>query len=339
MFVDRKGAIHYQHEYPSPKNSFGESLKESAFSETRRPTTRWAGSRIFFFTGDEDAFGHEGFSLVDVDPVSGNEAARIWFKGRDPDYTLDETISAAYYRRDDTTLDAVPFLDGQDLDFAVRNGYRPMAERLLAMGVSPTATDSLGWAPIHYAALGGHADVARLLLDRGAKRDDKTSDGWTPWMLALREQHDSLATALRGNDTTSFGVHMANTWRLVRLGKIPEGLAELKQAAAQDSTLGLWSATFYMACWRGALADQATAVLSACDRAVVTSASDAYLGIQTLRARAVARALTGNLEGAARDLEAAGAWPNDGTTDGRWVLELRAGRNPFTPELLETWSR
>src|SRR2546422_5835556 len=238
--------------------NFGERLRSGG--GFMRPPTRWAGSRIFFYTGVADSLGHEGFSVVEVDPADGHEAARLWFDGRVPTDSVDGVSSVAYYRRDETTLEALPLLDGRDLDFAARNGHSAVVEQLLSMGVNPTAADEDGWTPLHLAALTGHGDVLRQLISRGAKPDQRTHDGWTPWMLAFRERHDSLAQALRSRtDSNAVSASVANGWGLAHQGKIPEALAEITRAAALDSTLGLWPTMWRMACWNGALPGQAMA--------------------------------------------------------------------------------
>ena len=104
---------------------------------------------------------------------------------------------------------------------------------------------------------------------------------------------------------------------------------------ARDSTLGLWRWVWRSVCWQGSLAGQATAVLEACDRAVaVTPAADDNLDYAH-QSRAIARALTGNLQGAIADLEDTGASSDDDALTGRWISALQQGRNPFTPAVLE----
>jgi ankyrin repeat protein len=335
MLMDRQGTVRYQLEYPSPKSSLGEVLNPMV-TDIMRPTTRWVGAHILFFTGAADEQGREGFSVVEVDPVDGREAARLWFNERVPAYALDQVSSVAYYRRDDHTLDAFPFLDGADLDYAARNGQIGVVEHLLAMGADAAAERNDGWTALHLAALNGHAEVARLLIAHGANVAGQTREGWTPWLLALRERHDSLARALRGSaDSTSAGAAVANGWRLARQGRIAEGLAELTRGAALDSTLALWPVVWQVVCWHGALAGQAGAVLAVCDRAVERTPSDDSHYDSAHLSRAIARALTGNLEGAASDLEANGSSASDNGSTGRWIAALHQGRNPFSPAVLE----
>src|SRR3989454_7442954 len=160
---------------------------------------------------------------------------------RSPSYAIDDELGATFYRRNDSTLEALPLLDGADLNYAARNGQAGVVAGLIRMGVNTTAArGDDGWTALHLAALDGHADVVRLLTAHGANAGGATREGWTPWMLAWRERHDSLAQVLRGSaDTTSAAALAANTWRLARQGRIAEALAESNRGLALDSTLGL----------------------------------------------------------------------------------------------------
>ena len=339
MLVERTGTVRYQKLYPSPKSSFGE-LMNPLVTDIMRPTTRWVAGHIFFYTGLSDAQGHEGFSVVEVDPVDGHEAGRLWFNGRVPSYSLDGVTSTAYYKRDDQTIDALPLLDGGDLQYAARNGLTAVVDRLVAMGVDPGAPYRDGWTALHSAATNGHIEVVRSLLAHGAKIDARTEEGWTPWSLALRERHDSLAQLLRGSaDSNSAEGAAALSWRFARAGKITESLAAVNVGLTRDSTLALWPSVWRAVCWHGLLANQAAAVMPLCDRAVDRTPTDDANHDSALLTRAIARALAGNLGGAATDLEANGIAGDDATTTGRWIAALRQGRNPFTPAVLESMRR
>jgi len=340
LLMDRQGAVRYQREYPSPKSSFGE-LVNPLVTDIMRPSTRWAGSHIFFFTGAADERGREGFSIVEVDPIDGHEVGRLWFPGRVPSYAIDNELGATFYRRNDSTLEALPLLDGADLDYAARNGQAGVVSGLIRMGVNTTAArGDDGWTALHLAALDGHADVVRLLIAHGANAGGATREGWTPWMLAWRERHDSLAQVLRGGaDTTSAAAHAANAWRLARQGRIAEALGEANRGSALDSTLGLWPRVLVTVCWNGALAGQANAVLAVCDRAVDRTPSDDDDYESVRRSRGVVRALTGNFDGAATDLEASDPSADENSTAGRWIAALHQGRNPFSPAVLDGMRR
>ncbi len=123
---------------------------------------------------------------------------------------------------------------------------------------------------------------------------------------------------------------------LARDGRIPDAMAAYAQARTFDPALMISAWSWNTLCWYGSLWGYAADVMTACEQAVARApaAHGFFRG-----AHGVARALTGDGEGAIADLEAYVAW----TTSGRarrqrreWIDALRAGENPFTPELLES---
>ncbi|WP_374108372.1 tetratricopeptide repeat protein [Nostoc sp. XA010] len=82
-------------------------------------------------------------------------------------------------------------------------------------------------------------------------------------------------------------------------------------------------------CWDGSLQKQAADVLPACEKAVALAPKDS----NNRDSRGLARALTGNYQGAIEDFEAFIAQTEDKDYKAqrqRWVKDLRAGKNPFT---------
>ncbi|WP_442948687.1 tetratricopeptide repeat protein [Nostoc sp.] len=82
------------------------------------------------------------------------------------------------------------------------------------------------------------------------------------------------------------------------------------------------------------LQKQAADVLSACEQAVAFAPEDSNIR----NSRGLARALTGNYQGAIEDFEAYIAQTDDKDSKAqrqRWVKDLRAGKNPFTDAELE----
>ena len=77
----------------------------------------------------------------------------------------------------------------------------------------------------------------------------------------------------------------------------------------------------------------AAEVMAACEQAVALAPDHGDIR----DSRGLARALTGDVAGAIDDFEAYVAWTgNDRSRAQRqdWIDALRAGQNPFTPELL-----
>ncbi len=121
--------------------------------------------------------------------------------------------------------------------------------------------------------------------------------------------------------------------RLVRDGNIDEALSAYAEAQGLDSRLNGSVGFWYGLCWHGSLWGYAADVIFACDQAVALAPKEA----RTRKARGVARALTADYAGAIEDLEAsaAGAAAAEDRTQGlAWVVTLRSGSNPFTPEVL-----
>ncbi|MBL8160978.1 MAG: hypothetical protein JNJ61_03265 [Anaerolineae bacterium] len=92
-------------------------------------------------------------------------------------------------------------------------------------------------------------------------------------------------------------------------------------------------------CWFGSLYGYADVVLSACERAV----SLAPLNGSFVDSRGLARALTGDIEGAISDFQYYADWSQvygffepSGAQRAEWVVQLTAGENPFNdPALIE----
>jgi WD40 repeat protein len=90
-------------------------------------------------------------------------------------------------------------------------------------------------------------------------------------------------------------------------------------------------------CWDGALDGQAAVVMRACDQAVERADNDDRIHIRN--SRGVARALTGNTEGAIEDFEFFIQHTDHAEQKSQrqaWVGALKAGKNPFTPEVLKS---
>ncbi len=140
-----------------------------------------------------------------------------------------------------------------------------------------------------------------------------------------------LLTAPEQTQVLQFLSKLAEAEQLAREGQIAEALGAYE--ARGVDTLALSAPTWNTLCRQGIFHGHATEVMTACDEAI-RLAPDLWWARES---RGIARALTGDLTGALADLEPfVDRMRNEQTRAQRqrWVDALRAGENPFTPEVL-----
>ncbi len=210
---------------------------------------------------------------------------------------------------------------------AIRTGTRNAAEFL-------NATDMFGTV-----AVGLRAD---LILVEGNPLEDvahvarrvgvMVRGRWLP-EEELQQRLDSLAVFM---DLWKLGAFFE------REDNPKHAMAAYTSALAFDSTLtfgndGPW---FWNAlCWTGSRTGHAAEVLPACERAVALADEWKYWAHDS---RGLARALTGDVEGAIVDFEvfiAETAYDDGRAVRQGWIDALRRGENPFTPEVLRALPR
>lgn len=339
---DRHGLQRNHLSYPSPKETFGEALgRASIGTSTRRPATFWGGDDLYFYTGAPDDEQHQGFSLVKFDPAAWREDGRLWFDTRVPAYLVDWSAGLVYYQREDRILEGLTFSDLTAVAEAIRSGNDSQVARMVDMGADVSASGASRWTALHYAAEYDRPVVARLLLAHGAIVDAPAIDGWTPWMVAAAHGHTDVMQILK-----DAGAHFSDAtatlllgWHLADQGRIAAAESAFVAARGMDSGLAIFPAAWRQLCWSGVLHQDWTAARRACDQAVLHTppTDDSY--VETMLARSITRASTGNLSGAADDLVAIQpqAVKEDETTGfGEWIDALRNGKNPFTAEVLGT---
>ncbi len=111
--------------------------------------------------------------------------------------------------------------------------------------------------------------------------------------------------------------------------KFKEALAAYTQALKFDPKVEIPASSWNTLCWDGSIQKQAADVLPACEKAVAFAPKDGNIR----DSRGLARALTGNYQGAIEDFEAYIAQTQDKDSKAqrqRWVKDLRAGKNLFT---------
>ncbi|NEQ08243.1 MAG: hypothetical protein F6K37_20505 [Moorea sp. SIO4E2] len=123
--------------------------------------------------------------------------------------------------------------------------------------------------------------------------------------------------------------------QLARKGQLTKALSLYKQAQKLDPNLEISAYDWNSICWFGSLHGYAAEVIDACEKAVAKDPENGGI----LDSRGLARALTGDTAGAISDFQAYVDWSDhDESKEQRqkWIDELRAGKNPFTEEVLKS---
>ncbi|MDX2240662.1 MAG: AAA-like domain-containing protein [Leptolyngbyaceae cyanobacterium bins.302] len=120
-------------------------------------------------------------------------------------------------------------------------------------------------------------------------------------------------------------------------GNIEQALTQFQQLQQRYPDLGLTAAHWANLCWFGATNNQAAKVLSICDQAVNKFPNNWSIH----DSRGLARALTGDIEGAIEDFQFVVDHTDDETIKAQrqsWLDALRSGQSPatlFTPTVLQ----
>ncbi|NES46624.1 MAG: hypothetical protein F6K20_36810, partial [Moorea sp. SIO2C4] len=123
--------------------------------------------------------------------------------------------------------------------------------------------------------------------------------------------------------------------QLAKEGELTKALSLYKEAQQLDPNLEIYAHSWYALCWFGSLHGYAAEVMDACEKAVA-KAPKSYKGYQD--SRGLARALTGDTAGAISDFQEFVDWTRNDKSKAKrqkWIDELRAGKNPFTEEVLK----
>ncbi|MEZ4646918.1 MAG: WD40 repeat domain-containing protein [Chloroflexota bacterium] len=120
-------------------------------------------------------------------------------------------------------------------------------------------------------------------------------------------------------------------------GDIETAVANINQALALNVNARIDEEQWNAICWYGSTWGYAADVLFACENAVALDSSNGFL----LDSRGLARALTGDIEGAIADFTAyvqflrdVGLYTEGGDGREAWIEALQAGENPFTEDVL-----
>lgn len=121
---------------------------------------------------------------------------------------------------------------------------------------------------------------------------------------------------------------------LARQGKIQDALAAYTKTQSGNLKITVSDWQWNNLCWYGALWGYPADVMPACEKGVALSPENG----DYRDSRGVARALTGDFEGAISDFETYVAYTSSDEFRAlrqEWIDALRAGENPLTPEVLK----
>ena len=124
---------------------------------------------------------------------------------------------------------------------------------------------------------------------------------------------------------------------LVKEGKVQEAIASYQKVEKIDPTQ-ISAFNWNKLCRYGSLYQKAADVMFACEKAVALSPKDGEI----IESRGLARALTGDIEGAIADFQVYVNWTSNEEKKAQrqeWIKALQAGENPFTDKLLKELQR
>ncbi|NEO96896.1 MAG: ribosome assembly protein 4, partial [Moorea sp. SIO3G5] len=133
--------------------------------------------------------------------------------------------------------------------------------------------------------------------------------------------------------------------QLAKQGEITKALSLYKEAQQLDPNLEINANSWHEICWFGSLHGYAADVIDACEKAVAKASKNVLFSNIKSRfkqSRGLARALTGDTAGAISDFQEFVDWTGNDKWKAerqKWIDELRAGKNPFTEEVLKVYLR
>ncbi|MEP1022664.1 hypothetical protein [Leptolyngbya sp. GB2-A2] len=131
--------------------------------------------------------------------------------------------------------------------------------------------------------------------------------------------------------------YLAKGKQLVNDGNVAAAVAAYRQADALNLKESISAFDWSELCWVGSTYNQAEAVMFACEKAMTLNSENGDIIVSV--SRGLARALTGDTQGAIADFQAFPEWTVDEEAKAQlqgWINALEKGENPFTPEVLKT---
>ena len=146
------------------------------------------------------------------------------------------------------------------------------------------------------------------------------------------EELDNKPKVVAGKFVANYFVTQGK--ELLRKGEVKEAIATYNKALKINPNPQNSAQYWHDLCWNGSLYNHAKDVVFACNKAVALAPKNGNI----IDSRGLARALTGDTQGAIKDFEVFVKWIDDDKQKSQrqsWIKDLRDGKNPFTPEVLE----
>jgi TonB family protein len=141
------------------------------------------------------------------------------------------------------------------------------------------------------------------------------------------------ASRVSSADSAAAAARASQGETAARRGNITDAMMHYSAALGLDPRLNKSVEFWYTLCWHGTLWHHAADVMFACEQAVMLEP----LSEKTREARGLARAITGDYEGAIEDLEESAARTATAAASEQrrgWIRALKLGQDPFTEDLL-----
>lgn len=217
-----------------------------------------------------------------------------------------------------------------------------------------------GYTPRHYAHFldyateriflqkvgGGHIFIHRLLMEHFASLDRQPVQaninrivlGLTAVLLLLLLGVPCATNLYHISSYLPRRIHLQRGDRFAEQGEIEKALTSYAIAQELAPDIEISASSWNHLCWFGSLWGHATEVMGVCEIAVEMAPSDGNFR----DSRGLARALTGDYEGAIEDFKFYVNWLKDldryeagGNGREAWITKLESGQNPFNEATLE----